>query len=259
RLANAAKTISIADVSLGMSPEEALAALKAVNPNFKINVLRLDANWDCTAMITQNCMADPKKHWLTGLDAQTPPREASEQFQVQFTSPPSKPFIYNMYRHVEFSKQTMPTVQNVMAGLRKKYGPESVHPIDSGEFLIWIIDEQGHALEGQEAKRVHDNPNCHAQPGAAGPDLAWNTMAAPSPYRPVVGSAQCLPFTIVEARISPAQMRSPLAAQLAISVTDYPLYNNGTNSTYAWLNQLRTQIASKQVDDAKKRGGAIKY
>jgi len=54
-------------------------------------------------------------------------------------------------------------------------------------------------------------------------------------------------------------MGSPLAAQLAISVTDYPLYNNGTNATYAWLDQLRKQIASKQVDDAKKRGGAIKY
>jgi len=165
RLAETAKTISIADVSLGMSPEEALTALKAVNSNFKINVLRLDANWDCLAMITQNCMVDPKKHWLTGLDAQTPRAEASEKFQVQFTSPPSKPFIFNMYRQVEFAKQTMPTVQNVMAGLRKKYGPESVHPIDSGELLIWIFDEQGHALEGQEAKRIHDNPNCHAQPG----------------------------------------------------------------------------------------------
>src|SRR5262249_868434 len=55
RLAETAKAISIADVSLGMSPEEALTALKAVNANFKINLLRLDANWDCTAMITQDC------------------------------------------------------------------------------------------------------------------------------------------------------------------------------------------------------------
>jgi len=259
RAAESSKTIGVANVSLGMTPEEALPALKAVNASFKITVNRLDANWDYKALITQDSMIDPKKRWLLGLDAQTPRGEGGEQFQVQFTSPPSKPFVFNIHRQVDFATQGMPTVENIMAGLRKRYGPESAHPIAAGERLIWFFDEQGHAIQGNEAKQIQNNPNCHAQEGASGPDLAWNTLAAPSTYRPVVGSAQCLPFTIVEARIAPVQMGSPLAVQLVISITDYPLYNNGTNATYAWLNQVRKEIASQQLNDAKKRGGTIKY
>src|SRR5215468_9480603 len=88
RAAESGKTIGVANVSLGMTPEEALPALKGVNASFKITVNRLDANWDYKALITQDSMIDPKKRWLLGLDAQTPRGEGDEQFQVQFTSPP---------------------------------------------------------------------------------------------------------------------------------------------------------------------------
>ena len=259
RAAESAKTIGVANVSLGMSPEEALPALKAVNASFKITVNRLDANWDYKAMITQDSMIDPKKRWLLGLDAQTSRGEGGEQFQVQFTSPPSKPYVFNIHRQVDFTTEGMPTTENIMAGLRKRYGPESVHPIASGERLVWFFDEQGRAIQGGEATRIQNNPQCHAQEGAGGPDLAWNTLAAPSPYQPVVGSVQCLPLIIVDARITPAQTGSLLARSFAISITDYPLYNNGANATYAWLNQIRKQIASKQLGDAEKRGATIKY
>src|SRR5215470_3120967 len=259
RAAESGKTIGVANVSLGMTAEEALPALKAVNASFKINVNRLDANWDYKALITQDSMIDPKKRWLLGLDTQTPRGEGDEQFQVQFTSPPSKPYVFNIHRQVDFAAQGMPTVENVLAGLRKRYGPESVHPIASGERLVWFFDEQGRTIQGVEATRIQNNPQCHAQEGTSGPDLAWNTLAAPSPYQPVVGSAQCLPLIIVDARITPAQTGSPLARAFAISVTDYPLYNNGANTTYGWLNQIRKQIASKQLGDAEKRGATIKY
>jgi len=41
--------------------------------------------------------------------------------------------------------------------------------------------------------------------------------------------------------------------------TSYPIYSSGTNATYAFLNQIRKDMATKQRNEAEKRGAGVKY
>ena len=50
-------------LAAGMTADQAIAALKAVNPNFKIEIMRSQANWDYMAGLTEDSRTDPKKLW----------------------------------------------------------------------------------------------------------------------------------------------------------------------------------------------------
>jgi hypothetical protein len=77
KIAASAGFLDIVGIKLGMTPEQALAAVKAANPAFKVDLERLPSNWDYMVMSAQGQLAtdnspDPKKRWVTGIQGTSP-------------------------------------------------------------------------------------------------------------------------------------------------------------------------------------------
>src|SRR5215831_9965810 len=124
RIATAGRFVDVGGVKLGMSPDETQAALKELNPVFRFTPQFVD-DWEYDAGLVSIPSKDPKKRWLTGIQGNARDGDRYEQFTVRFTTPPSRPFVFSMERQVDFPQQGMPTIENMVSGLLKKYGPES--------------------------------------------------------------------------------------------------------------------------------------
>jgi hypothetical protein len=133
KLAASAGFIDIAGIKLGMPPQEALSAVKAENPAFKIDLVHMDANWDLLAQLTSDASAAPKKRWAYGIQGEVNSTRSGGGFEsviVTLTVPPNPQVAFNIARKVEFPAQAPPTVENIVAGLRKKYRPRKPHHDD---------------------------------------------------------------------------------------------------------------------------------
>src|SRR5262249_10532056 len=72
KMAASAGFVDILGIKPGMTAEQAIAALKAVNANMKIEIMRSQANWDYMAGLTEDSRTDPKKLLVYGLQATVP-------------------------------------------------------------------------------------------------------------------------------------------------------------------------------------------
>jgi hypothetical protein len=143
-----------------MTGDQATSALKAANPTFKVDVVRTQTRWDYAARLTDDSRADPTKLWVLGLQASAPfvRNYSPETVNVGFTTHPNQPFVYMVSRMVVFQEGSMPTAENVLAGLRKMYGPESspVPPSTKDGFpdLRWVFDTKGQSIGGQLGQSI---------------------------------------------------------------------------------------------------------
>lgn len=91
KIAASAGFTDMAGIKPGMSAEQAVAALKAANAGYKIDVLRSDTNWDYLAMLNNDSRKDPKKLWMFGIQAvvQGVSSDVPDQMNIALTVPPT--------------------------------------------------------------------------------------------------------------------------------------------------------------------------
>jgi hypothetical protein len=148
--------VDMLGIKPGMTGEQATAVLKAVNPNMKIEILRSQANWDYLAGLTDDSRTDPKKLWAYGIQAIAPATGSGvpETIFVSLTAPPNPPLVYGVARTaVTFRQGAMPTIENLVAGLRKKYGEENYYE-PTGVELQWVFDTQGQPVAGRPGREI---------------------------------------------------------------------------------------------------------
>jgi hypothetical protein len=154
KIAASAGYLDVAGVKLGMPVAEAVAALKTYNAKFKIDAFV----WPVTGVISRDFT-----HLLpTELVHMLVAREGLERIgmvepeiiEVDLTPYPNAPVVYGVSRHLRWNPGTGPSMSNVVASLRQKYGPET-GPTSRAAFasdtsiirdLYWAYDGQGRLL-----------------------------------------------------------------------------------------------------------------
>jgi hypothetical protein len=143
RIAAAAGFIDVLGIKLGMPGEEATALLSKHDPTLVLTPLRL---------LTYKALPDVSMTPVIVASHPPKPGHGFERFSLELTYSPNASYVWGVSREVNFDVNELPTLENVEASFRKKYGPESFKY--TNEQYIWIFDLKGDLVTGQNARTV---------------------------------------------------------------------------------------------------------
>lgn len=140
KIAAAAPRYDIVGIKLGMPLKDALLALKAYNPNFRVK--------------PDSIKYDVLPYALTyGIAAMS----QSEKFYLLATMPPNQGVVSTVGRYINFTKENAPTQQVVVEELKKKYGEPSWGRRDpnGGGTMLFVDDKKGARLKRDQLHGSH--------------------------------------------------------------------------------------------------------
>lgn len=248
KLAANAQALDIVGIKIGMSASAAQDAAKAHIAN-----LQLASQYKFTfEALPGTVMAPVYSGQAKTADGGT------DYIGVLLTTAPSAPVVYGVWRDLSFAKQeSRPTIDYLVAGLRKKYGQESVA---DDALLLWVFNAQKQQVMGAKAREIWQK--CTNQWGA-GSFYDQNTIMtqmtkgfyAVSDGKDYLNGI-CHSHSLVQARYladQPAGASQPLVLDLKISISNQQLHASGVTATYALLTQDAAKLDKKKNDEASKR------
>lgn len=136
KMAAAAGFLDVVGIKLGMTPQQATAAIRAHNPALTVKQVTIRLSHPGVNGF------DRVPHYIVGYNAEKP--AGWEVIVVEFTTPPNAPVVAAISRFTNFE----PTiVANLVNGLDKKYGEEYPR---SGNFpRVWLFDQNGKSVTTQ--------------------------------------------------------------------------------------------------------------
>jgi hypothetical protein len=242
-------------IKLGMDGKQAMELMKAANPALKIELQKVDVNWECAT--TRVCNSSGvKKQWVSVVKGETPYTEAKggEMIEAYLTLPPNHQVVYYLSRSLRFPNQATPTVENVLAGLKKKYGSPTYDYVKmiAAPKLKWIFDSQGQLLDETHATKL--------LVGACEAGTSMPAFQAPGAgYRgkiPVsMGQCESAGVAIVMAEVGATTTGGNMAGVVNVRMVNVPLLSSGVNATNAALDHMLKQYDDKKLQEAEKVGG----
>jgi hypothetical protein len=272
KIASSFGFLDIVGIKLGMTPEQAFAAVKAHNGQMKIDIINARVE-DPDGSYSGSFTRVPQFAVAHTVGARRPPNPtpfvladySSDVIVIEFTIPPSPPLVGRIVREVSFPQGQLVVVANLLDALRKKYGQETLQSIGTS----WVFDSAGklvsRPLQGDERNCL---PN--------GARFGWNGMPQPQDmdrdyptqlsvaHLGSVGlgvgetSAACRPFGIVEAY--PFGQSTPPNQQLGtmtVLVQSPALLYGSGKAAHDWL-KAKVDARIKQQEDAAKARSAPK-
>ena len=256
-LASSAGFIDILGVKLGMPAEQALSILKATYPASKITLERTPDYESAWYRLERE---NPDHKWVSTISVRD--AAAGENISVGLSLPPSKQVVQAVGRASYFKAPV--AVENIVAGLHKKYGMESYSNTFYGmtKTLLWVYDTQGNRVKPDWLTNHPIAMSCAV--GFSGNMAgAQVSLQHDRPYDTTVYAPnRCNSFVILSASIRMASASAGMTGEASgfdVVAYDWPLVTSGANALYAFLDQGARDIAAKQVADAKKRGAGLKY
>src|SRR5579883_1616011 len=138
----AGPNLDIVGFKIGMSEEDAVAALKPHNARFYVNqpAIKLEG------------IAEPVKP-VAMATASASASQGNENMTLLFTLPPSKKVLWGIQRVVGYVPDQRPSLDATLNALRQKYGPESIPPVTNSGVanLVWVFDANGNLLSRAQA------------------------------------------------------------------------------------------------------------
>lgn len=253
QVAASAGFVDVVGIKLGMEPNDALAALKAANSGFTDSNIVIgylpskadfqQGNRDSGAIVSVAANV-------------TSAQAGSEQVAIDFSYPPSPGYVVSVARTMTFASGQQPLADNLIAGLRKKYGAETFGQMPKGaavaQSLTWIFDAQGKLISaGQLPNQNQTLCAATVQEPPKGQDLEdeLNTLAAnpqlPQQIQQYTGGTNdpCKDYTVVVATTGP-QTGAGLATSLQVKVTSHPLIRGSWAGLLTYAQQsARAQAA----------------
>lgn len=140
----------VVGVKLGMTPEQALTAIKAANPMLTIDILRVDLE------VGSRVVPTPK--WAYAHGARRGPSTfnqdgSGEAIGLEFSLPPNPPVVIVITRQVRFANSAPVARSTLLEAFRAKYGPENVPAAPGSERIGWVFDETGKPVPGPLSSR----------------------------------------------------------------------------------------------------------
>ncbi len=266
KIASSLGYLDVVGVKLGMTPEQAFAAVKAHNPQLRIDVHH--ARLQHPTAPEGSFVRVPV--WVI---AHTLGRGSASNFALsdysleaiglEFTTPPSPPLVAKIARLVQFPNEKPVLLNTLLEGLQKKYGPESGVLSDN---RVWAFDANGKPLtryftDAEKAcdpgNWTWDLPNNIALTGGE-PGDAGNIRLTPGEmddaHVQYERHAACLPFTFVAASgigssIAP---NSPVTS-MQVVLSSPALLRYSQQATHDWLQaELDGKLKQQRDADAKR-------
>lgn len=247
--------VDIVGIKLGMTPQQAVAAVKAYNPNLKIQTLtaRLQHPGDPNFVRVPYTI----RAYTTNVRQDLGP---VEWIAMQFTMPPSPPLLAKVHRYTGFLYNQPVMASNLLESLRKKYGQENYTATAPG----WIYDSNGKLLtrvsnlqgicagSGYASPVPGGGPGPAEPPGETGAQINLDTLRD-SVNVPEAGP-DCIPLVWVTAS-NVGEGFAPNSQQNKMDVTleSGALMYMSRRATHAWLQAELDAKVKKQDDDAAKR------
>jgi hypothetical protein len=251
KIAAKAGFLDVVGVKLGMTQKDALAAVKSHNaaivlePKSKIEYEALPG------VVLVPVLAST-------LNVSKPSDPTIEYMGLLLTFSPNDAFVYGVWRDVQFSRlENRPTVDYILTGLRKKYGPESMK---EDALLIWLFDGQRQQVMGARALDIWKKCANLWMVGAEY-DLGHIQRQVTRGYyvesdgRDYYGGV-CHTHSLVQARYLAGQdpgASQPLVMNVKISAANHQLDASGVTATNVLLTREATKLAEKRKEEASKR------
>ena len=224
----------------GITLQEASDRLKAYNRIAQVEVGR---------MLYPELAAEPVPYAVVlGQEGEL----SADLIEADVTLPPGKPLVWRVVRTLRFPRGKEQPVNNLMAALREKYGPESFVVKSNIPTPNWFFDQHGNVvadtggLSLSTCALVGGLPaiNTSVLNGAVAP-VQYNLIQAWQPSG--TNGDLCRGLVTVRAVIHPAP-DPRLALMLSISITDGPLEARAREATVAFL--ANTAAARKKAADS---------
>ena len=227
----AAPDWDIVGIRLGMSPEQARAAIKAHAPKAEVT--------DTTRQFSYNdgVRQQQTPGFLGGITATQGPSNKSETLEVMFSAPPMEQRVIRVIRTLVMIDDPLP-MERAMAAVTQKYGqPPRVLEAHNGRgnFLRWV--EAGKTVCGDNAPTSMDarqTPPVDNSPAGLSPYEAWQRRKlAPA------DAAQCSAALVVN--LVTRAPREPLVTEMKFVMTDPGYAIPAMRATAQQLADLQAQ------------------
>jgi hypothetical protein len=255
KIAAKAGFIDVIGVKLGMPLKSALDTVKAHNANLAMEPLIMQPYEALPGAVMTPVLAS-KRYTKTANDQET------EQIGLLVTVPPNNAVVWGVWREISFGKpDSRPTIDTILTGLRKKYGPESVKPV--GNIMTWIYDAQGQPVAEAKARDVVSRCASNWEVGLA----LTSQLQTGYINRQIVGGyyhssygkdpfdGLCHAYAVVQAVFmpDPLQTSPPLVSGVMVSASNRQLEVSGITAAHTLLIREATALAEKRKGDASKR------
>jgi len=244
----------ILGIRTGMSPEEAYAMLKNIDPAKRVTVGQVPIPPLLGDKAAVYGMAPEN---LNG-------GSINENVQAYITLPPNPQQVWRVHRQLSNSIHT--TGVQLVASLREKYGQEYyLGPGAVPGAIIWLYDQQGRSANGTRPPMTLKNcvfsymqaSGIWSFPGGAQfilpgvlPGTVVNGPVQISALLDPTKNPPCLGLVMVRAEISGGVLSTGVYNyNLDVTLTDYTIQNN---SAYALNVFLESGVAKKQQQDLDK-------
>lgn len=257
KIASKAGFIDVVGVKLGMPLNDALGVLKAHNANLVMEPAAM-APYEALPGVVMTPILASKKN------TNTAPSQEKEYVALLPTFAPNEAFVWGVLREVLYEKEeNRPLIETVVAGLRQKYGQESVQ---EGVQIYWMYDAQGQQVPEAKAKGLLEKCGFRQSVG-----LGFSRSGLHAGYfsRQVVGGYYpsghvktpldelCRLHSIVQAEVMSqaptGKVSPPLVGNVRVTATNRQLESSGVTSSHVHLIREATKLAESRKGDAAKR------
>jgi hypothetical protein len=262
QIADSLGFIDVVGIKLGMSPQEALAAIKAYDRNLKIETL--------TARLYPSGTQGSFVRVPYSINAHTANTNTNngpvEWIALRFTTPPNPPRVAKIVRYTGFPAGQPVMVSNLLDSLRKKYGQDNM---DDGGYRAWVFDSNGKLLtrtltslekggcvgDGAASSVAGGGPADHPS-GETGvnidPDSTRVTQPGFDPERAPI----CVPLVFAAAsNVGSSFAPSSQQNHMTVTLESGALMYNSTKATHDWLQAQLDAKTQQQNVAAKQRTG----
>ena len=272
RLAASLGFVDIVGVKLGMTPQQAIAAIKTSNAKLKIDVVGTDIT------VAGRDLA-PEPQWLIAhtVTATNPvffhqPDGTAESIAIELTMPRGGPqLVGKIMRWVSFATSAPVAATNLIDALKQKYG--ATESLDDSQHLFWVFDASGKQVKWPTNRE--DLRPC--VPGAPqigfpfeirggqvdfSPGRRFNRVSTDmtsvvdgNQFLAAERSSKCAPYTWVQAvDLGSNLLRSqPQRGDMWVSLQSPALLRNAQAAANAFLRQADEGARRQQEDAASKR------
>jgi hypothetical protein len=243
RAQSAVPNLDVVGIKLGMPVKTAVATMKATNPRLNIAEDTFQLEGFDQVVLTSIVAAVPGEG---GKDV--------ERFDLGFTMPPSAQVVWGVRRTYTYARQNMPSLDNTLAALRKKYGQENI-PIDLDprnltKSVVWVFDAQGKPLASGPAHSLYMTCSTPLS-NAFGVVTIRNELAG------VRMPAECDSVVMINASVQASSNAVPgsiVVGNLIVQVANGPAYRASMEATRKVVMTAVNQREKKQKDEINKRG-----
>ncbi len=258
KFASTSGFLDIGGIKLGMTPEQVVAAVKAFNPNLKVDVV----NQRMEPPDAPGTFVRVPQVMLARIAPS--PANGSDRIGIEFSIPPSPPVVIKIVRELVFPAGQPVVASTLIDGLRKKYGQETT----ANPMLTWVFDVAGkpitRPLTGEAGGCVPvagtDNGADGLPSGEPGHDLGIElSLSTSRPEDTPQRTAACRSYSFATASpLGEATAPNMQIAKVLVTVQSGALLYGSRKANHDWL-QAKADAKSQQQENAAKARSAPKF